>query len=106
MQHKENGVVYSLDVTKCMFSSGNVTERGRMGDLDCSGETIVDLYAGIGYYTLPLLCKAKAAMVCQCLQQVYLTEIINYQCMQRRIVFTLFLCAQHCFYLASDYNWI
>lgn len=73
VQHKENGVIYSLDVTRCMFSSGNVTERGRMGGLDCSGETIVDLYTGIGYYTLPLLCKAKAEMVCQQSQIPFLT---------------------------------
>ena len=58
VKHKEGGVLYSLDVTKCMFSSGNTTERQRMGRLQCPGETVVDLYAGIGYYTLPFLCKA------------------------------------------------
>lgn len=61
--HKENGIQFRFDVTRCMFSSGNVTERIRMGTLDCSGETIVDLYAGIGYYTLPLLIKAKSNSV-------------------------------------------
>ena len=58
VQHKEGGVLYCLDVTKCMFSSGNTTVRQRMGQLDCAGATVVDLYAGIGYYTLPFLCKA------------------------------------------------
>ena len=47
-----------MDVTKCMFSSGNTTERQRIGRMHCAGETVVDLYAGIGYYTLPFLCKA------------------------------------------------
>lgn len=61
VQHKEGGVLYSLDVTKCMFSSGNTTERQRMGRLHCTGETILDLYAGIGYYTLPFLCKSGEA---------------------------------------------
>lgn len=62
MQHKEGGVLYSLDVTKCMFSSGNTTERQRMGRLHCAGETILDLYAGIGYYTLPFLSRAGVAV--------------------------------------------
>lgn len=66
VQHKEGGVLYSLDVTKCMFSSGNTTERQRMGRLHCTGETILDLYAGIGYYTLPFLCKSGAAKVIAC----------------------------------------
>ena len=63
VQHKEGGVLYSLDVTKCMFSSGNTTVRQRMGQLDCSGETVLDLYAGIGYYTLPFLVKAGKTRV-------------------------------------------
>ena len=29
-----------------------------MGRLQCGGETVLDLYSGIGYYTLPFLCKA------------------------------------------------
>lgn len=61
--HKESGVLFALDVTKCMFSSGNVTERTRMGKLNCSGETVVDLFAGIGYYTIPILCNANAVIV-------------------------------------------
>lgn len=64
--HKEHGIEYSFDVTKSMFSAGNLPERGRLGGLDCSGETILDLYAGIGYYTLPLLVRAGAAHVHAC----------------------------------------
>lgn len=58
---KENGISYSFDITRVMFCSGNVTERTRMAsppirDIDTeSSEVIVDLYAGIGYYTIPFL---------------------------------------------------
>lgn len=55
--HEENGILYSFDATKCMFSSGNLSEKLRMAHLDCSNETVVDLFAGIGYFVLPFLVK-------------------------------------------------
>jgi len=64
--HREHGIDYSFDVTKSMFSAGNLSERGRIGELSCTGETVLDLYAGIGYYTLPLLLRAGAAHVHAC----------------------------------------
>ena len=66
IKHKETHVNYIFDATKSMFSSGNVTERGRMGRLDAEGETIVDAYAGVGYYTLQLLVNANASHVHAC----------------------------------------
>lgn len=39
---------YTFDVTKCMFSPGNITEKLRVASLPCSGEVLVDLYAGNG----------------------------------------------------------
>ncbi|MBM4237654.1 MAG: class I SAM-dependent methyltransferase family protein [Euryarchaeota archaeon] len=64
--HLENGIRYKLDVAKLMFSSGNVDERKRMGELDCEGETVVDMFAGIGYFTLPIAVHAKAERVIAC----------------------------------------
>ena len=29
-----------------MFSAGNITEKLRVASFNCSGETVVDLYAG------------------------------------------------------------
>lgn len=55
--HHENGISYSLDATKCMFSWGNRSEKLRMAALDCTNEVIVDLFAGIGYFVLPFLVK-------------------------------------------------
>ncbi|KAK3774758.1 hypothetical protein RRG08_050917 [Elysia crispata] len=64
--HIDNSISYSYDVTKCMFSAGNITEKLRIARWDCSKETIVDLYAGIGYFTLPYLVHAHAAHVHAC----------------------------------------
>ena len=64
--HREHGIDYSFDVTKSMFSAGNLSERGRIGELSCTGETVLDLYAGIGYWTLPLLIRAGASHIHAC----------------------------------------
>ncbi|KAF8700374.1 hypothetical protein HU200_034309 [Digitaria exilis] len=64
--HHENGIRYSLDATKCMFSSGNRSEKLRMGQLNCKDEVVVDLFAGIGYFVLPFLVKANAKFVYAC----------------------------------------
>jgi tRNA G37 N-methylase Trm5 len=50
----ENGIKYSLDVMKVMFCSGNGTERTHFAKVDAKGEVVVDMFAGIGYFTLPL----------------------------------------------------
>ncbi len=64
--HLENGIRYKFDVTKIMFSSGNVYERQLMGELDCRNETVVDMFAGIGYFTLPIALKSGAERVFAC----------------------------------------
>ncbi len=62
----ENGILYDFDVTKVMFASGNVDERERMKRLDCTGETVVDMFAGIGYFTLPIAKYANPDRVIAC----------------------------------------
>ena len=62
----ENGIFYDFDVTKVMFASGNVDERERMKMLDCTGETVVDMFAGIGYFTLPIAKYANPEKVIAC----------------------------------------
>ena len=49
-----------------MFSAGNVNERRRMGEVGRVGETVVDLFSGIGYYTLPMLVKSQVNHVHCC----------------------------------------
>ncbi|KFU89308.1 tRNA wybutosine-synthesizing protein 2, partial [Chaetura pelagica] len=66
VEHVDNGIRYTFDVTKCMFSPGNITEKLRVASLPCAGEVLVDLYAGIGYFTLPYLVHAAAAFAHAC----------------------------------------
>lgn len=66
VEHTDNGIRYKFDVTQCMFSFGNITEKLRVASLPCAGEVLVDLYAGIGYFTLPFLVLAGAAFVHAC----------------------------------------
>ncbi|XP_053129871.1 tRNA wybutosine-synthesizing protein 2 homolog isoform X2 [Hemicordylus capensis] len=66
VEHVDNGIRYTFDVTRCMLSPGNITEKLRIASLQCSGEVVVDLYAGIGYFTLPFLVHAGAAFVHAC----------------------------------------
>lgn len=66
VRHRDNHILYQFDVTKCMFSFGNVSEKMRMAALDCSEEVVVDLFAGIGYFTLPLLIHSKAKHLYAC----------------------------------------
>uniref|UniRef100_A0ACD5UZW0 Uncharacterized protein n=1 Tax=Avena sativa TaxID=4498 RepID=A0ACD5UZW0_AVESA len=75
--HYENGISYSLDATKCMFSSGNRSEKLRMGQLDCRDEVVVDLFSGIGYFVLPFLVKANAKLVYACEWNPHALEALN-----------------------------
>ena len=63
---RESGVDYGYNLTQCMFSAGNVNERRRMGEVAGAGEVVVDLYAGIGYYSLPMLVHSQVGHVHCC----------------------------------------
>ncbi|NXU33894.1 TYW2 protein, partial [Drymodes brunneopygia] len=77
VEHVDNGIRYTFDVTKCMFSPGNITEKLRVASLPCSGEVVVDLYAGIGYFTLPFLVHAGAAFVHACEWNSHAVEALH-----------------------------
>ena len=48
----ENGIKYKFDVTKLMFAKGNLNERVRIAREVKPGEIILDMFAGIGYFSL------------------------------------------------------
>ncbi len=52
--HAEHGTRYALDPANVMFSPGNQAERVRMGDATAEDEHVFDMFAGIGYFTLPM----------------------------------------------------
>ena len=52
--HTEHGTRYAMDLAKVMFAPGNKAERARMGDFAEPGERVLDMFAGIGYFTLPM----------------------------------------------------
>ncbi|WP_115865288.1 class I SAM-dependent methyltransferase [Halorussus litoreus] len=52
--HAEHGTRYALDLAQVMFSPGNKAERARMGEIASPGERVFDMFAGIGYFTLPM----------------------------------------------------
>jgi len=64
--HKENNIKYKLDPQKIMFSSGNMDERIRMAHISNKEETVVDLFAGIGYFTLPIAVYSKPKKIYAC----------------------------------------
>ncbi|MEM5778395.1 MAG: class I SAM-dependent methyltransferase family protein [Candidatus Aenigmatarchaeota archaeon] len=50
--HKEQDCKFLLDVSKIMWSQGNKEERKRVIKLVKSKETIIDMFAGIGYFSI------------------------------------------------------
>jgi Met-10+ like-protein len=62
----EQGIRQSFDLTRVMFSRGNISEKIRFGTLVRPGEKVLDMYGGIGYFTLPALVHGRASHVVVC----------------------------------------
>ncbi len=61
--HRENTCLFKLDVARVMFSLGNVFERARVARLVRPGEVVVDVFAGIGQFSIPIAKHARPGEV-------------------------------------------
>ena len=61
--HKENHCLFNLDVSQIMWSKGNTTERKRIAGLVKEGEIVVDLFAGIGYFSIPIAVHSSVGKI-------------------------------------------
>jgi len=66
--HREYGCVYRLDLTRLMFCLGNSFERLRVAGLTGRGEVVVDMFAGVGQFTVPIAVLGEP-------EKVYAVEI-------------------------------
>jgi tRNA wybutosine-synthesizing protein 2 len=52
--HREQGISYYLDPLRVMFAQGNREEKVRLQRLITPGERVADMFAGIGYFSIPI----------------------------------------------------
>ena len=57
--HLENGIYFCFDIQKIMFAKGNIKERGRLPRQVKREEIIIDMFTGIGYFSVPIAKIAK-----------------------------------------------
>ena len=63
--HKENGCVFKVDVAKCYFSPRLSTERLKIARLVKPKERVLNMFAGVGPYSIPIA-KIAGARVTSC----------------------------------------
>jgi tRNA wybutosine-synthesizing protein 2 len=78
--HRENHCFFKLDVAKIMWSKGNTTERQRIAKIVENGEIVVDMFAGIGYFSIPIAVHSKP-------KKIYALEInpVSYNYLKENI---------------------
>jgi tRNA (guanine37-N1)-methyltransferase len=62
--HKENGLRLKLDVETCYFSPRLSTERLRIAEQVAKGERVLNMFAGVGPYTI-LIAKRTRVWSCE-----------------------------------------
>jgi tRNA wybutosine-synthesizing protein 2 len=76
----ENSVKYRFDFTKIMFAKGNMHERQRIPKKIAKDDVVVDMFAGIGYFSLGIAKHSEA-------KKVYSIELnpVSYEFLRQNI---------------------
>lgn len=61
----EEGILYLMDPERVMFSKGNKRERHLLSEEVDGDETVLDMFAGIGYFSIPLSFRVKRVYSCE-----------------------------------------
>jgi tRNA (guanine37-N1)-methyltransferase len=61
--HRENGCAFKVDVVKCYFSPRLSTERLRIAKLVRGKERVLNMFAGVGPYSIPIAKLARTRVV-------------------------------------------
>jgi tRNA (guanine37-N1)-methyltransferase len=61
--HKESGCLFSVDVEKCYFSPRLLYERMRIAKQVGNGEVVVNMFAGVGCFSIVIAKHSKAGKI-------------------------------------------
>ena len=61
--HKEFGLMFEMDISKVYFSPRLATERKRIADLVSPGERIIDMFAGVGPFSILIASNSEADII-------------------------------------------
>lgn len=61
--HRESGCLFSVDLEKCYFSPRLFYERIRIAKLVKNGETIINMFAGVGCFSIVIAKHSKAEKI-------------------------------------------
>ena len=61
--HKESGCIFAVDLASCYFSPRLFYERMRIAKLVRNGETVVNMFAGVGCFSIVIARHSNAAKI-------------------------------------------
>ena len=72
--HRENGCSFRVDVAKCYFSPRLSTERLRVAEAVKPSERVLNMFAGVGPFSIPIA-RLKGAKVMSCELNAYAARL-------------------------------